>query len=368
MSLTVLQLLPALDAGGVERGTVEVAEGLVRAGHRALVVSAGGRLVDRLTACGAEHIAWPVGRKSPASLRWVPVLAALMRERGVDVLHLRSRLPAWLGWLAWRSLPPSVRPRLVTTVHGPYTVNAYSTVMLRGERIIAISRFIRDYVLEHHPWVDPARIEVIHRGIDPREFPRGHRPDAAWWQQLREQIGDDDAPLVTLPARLTRWKGQLDFLEVMVRLLARGVRVTGIIAGGASARRRRYRDEVATAIVRHGLTGRVHLIGHRDDLREVMAASAVVLSLARTPEAFGRTTLEALALGVPVVGYDHGGAGEVLRSVFPDGCCPPGDVDAVAARVAEVLARRPTVPPFHAFRRDAMVARTITLYERLAGS
>ena len=149
--MTVLQMLPALESGGVERGTVEIAAALVRAGHRALVMSAGGRLVPELEALGAEHIPLPVGRKSLLTFRHVSRVRRLLRERGVDVLHLRSRLPAWVGWLAWRGLPAVERPRLVTTVHGFYTVGRYSSVMTRGERVIAVSESVRDYILENYP-------------------------------------------------------------------------------------------------------------------------------------------------------------------------------------------------------------------------
>ncbi|MGD9500137.1 MAG: glycosyltransferase, partial [Halothiobacillus sp.] len=120
-SLIVMQLLPALESGGVERGTIEIAAALMAAGHKAIVVSGGGRMVAELEALGAEHITLPIGKKSLTSLRYIPILRRLMREKHVDIVHLRSRLPAWLGYLAWKKLDPATRPRLVTTVHGPYT-------------------------------------------------------------------------------------------------------------------------------------------------------------------------------------------------------------------------------------------------------
>jgi hypothetical protein len=122
--LTVLQVLPALDGGGVERGTLEVAAALTQQGHRSLVISAGGRLVARLEAAGSRHIDWPIGAKSILTLRWVRRLRQLLLEESVDILHARSRLPAWVAWLAWRGLSPDRRPRFLTTVHGLYSVNA----------------------------------------------------------------------------------------------------------------------------------------------------------------------------------------------------------------------------------------------------
>ena len=144
--MKVLQLLPALDGGGVEQGTVDIARGLCEAGHHALVISAGGRMVDDLQHAGARHLTLDIGRKSPLTLRHVGSLARLLAREQVDILHLRSRMPAWVGYLAWRRVPESDRPRLVSTVHGFYSVSRYSAIMTRGERVICVSQAIRDYV------------------------------------------------------------------------------------------------------------------------------------------------------------------------------------------------------------------------------
>jgi len=144
----VCQLLPALNGGGVEQGTLEVAAALVREGHRSLVISADGRLLPELLASGSEHITWPIGCKSPLTLRFIPRLRRLLATEGVDVLHARSRLPAWIAWLAWRRMDLATRPHFITTVHGLYSVNAYSAVMTKGERVIAVSGHARDYVLQ----------------------------------------------------------------------------------------------------------------------------------------------------------------------------------------------------------------------------
>src|SRR5690606_8462608 len=169
--LTVVQLLPALESGGVERSTLEIAAALVASGHRAIVVSAGGRLVPALPAAGAEHIALAIGRKAPAVLRHVPALCRLCLEVGADIVHARSRLPAWLGRMALASLPAARRPRWVTTVHGLNSPGRYSAVMASGERVVCVSRTVRDYVLRHYPDTDPAHLRVIERGIDPAQFP-----------------------------------------------------------------------------------------------------------------------------------------------------------------------------------------------------
>src|SRR4030065_2614085 len=137
--LTVVHLLPALESGGVERGTLEVAQALVEHGHRALVMSAGGRQVALLLASGAEHFAWPIGEKSFKTLLLVGKLRKVLQEQKIDIIHARSRVPAWIAWLAWRGVNPATRPRFVTTVHGMYDVNRYSRIMTQGERVIAVS-------------------------------------------------------------------------------------------------------------------------------------------------------------------------------------------------------------------------------------
>jgi len=368
MGLTVLQLLPALDGGGVERGTLDVGAELVRRGHRSLVMSAGGRMVAELEAAGSEHFAWPVGRKSLFTFRLVRPLRRFLVEQQVDILHLRSRLPAWIGYLAWKGLPPAQRPRLITTVHGPYTVGRYSAVMTRGERIIAVSAMIRDYVLANYPQVDAQRIRVIHRGVDTARFPHGFRPDAAWLQRWRtEHSGIDQRFVITLPARITRWKGQADFVELVGLLKARGIPVLGLIVGEAHPRRRKFLDELQALIASAGLADDIVFAGHRQDLREILAVSNVVLSLSREPEAFGRTTIEALSLGVPTAGYAHGGVAEQLQAVYPAGLLPVGDV----AAAAELLTRwhrdgAPAVPDSHPFSLRRMLDETLALYGELA--
>lgn len=168
--LTVVQLLPALHSGGVERSTLEIAAALVAAGHRALVVSAGGRLVQPLLDSGAEHLTLDIGRKSLLTLRHLPTLRRLFAEVGADIVHARSRLPAWLGLYAIRALPAAQRPHWVTTVHGLNSPSRYSAVMTSGERVICVSNTVRDYVQRHYPTVPEQALQVIPRGVDVAQF------------------------------------------------------------------------------------------------------------------------------------------------------------------------------------------------------
>lgn len=365
--LTVMQLLPELESGGVERGTIEIAAALQAAGHRAIVVSGGGRMVAELEALGVQHITLPIGKKSLWTLRHVRTLRRLFVAQGVDIVHLRSRVPAWVGWLAWRRMDPATRPRLVTTVHGPYSTNAYSAVMLRGERVIAVSDMIVDYIHLNYPWVRPQRIHRIYRGVDPAAFPDGYQPGAAWLAQWRNEFPQlRNRWVLTLPGRITRWKGQLDLLEIVARLKAEGVPAHALIVGGTHPRKQRFLTEIEAEIAARGLSGEVTLAGQRSDLREIMAVSDVVLSLSTDPEAFGRVSLEALTLGRPVFGYAHGGVGEQLSAMYPAGAIRLRDIDAAVSRLRDWHAHgAPLVPSERPFTLRAMQDQTLSVYEEL---
>jgi Glycosyltransferase len=364
--LVILQLLPALEAGGVERGTIEIARALVQRGHRSIVISAGGGLVNRLLAEGSEHIALPVGRKSFFTLRHIPVLRKIIVEKKVSVVHARSRLPAWIGYLAWKGMDAGMRPRFVTTVHGPYTVNAYSRIMMRGECIIAISEFILKYIAENYPGVDKGKIRLIYRGVSPDEFPYGYRPSAGWLSDWRRQ--NPYLPgkyIVTMPARITRWKGHEDFIEIISAAKSRGIPVHGLIAGAPHPRKKSFYNQLIKSIKNLAHPGDITLLGHRDDLREVISVSNVILSLAREPEAFGRTILESLCLGRPVIAYDHGGATEILKAIFPAGLVKPLDKLSVVTKLEDFYKNNPVVPDHNPFTLEAMLQQTLSLYEEL---
>lgn len=366
--LTVVQMLPALESGGVERGTLEVGKHLVEHGHRSIVISAGGRLVDQLRREGSEHLAWNVGRKSPLTLwHYVGRLRRYLADEGVDILHLRSRMPAWVGYWAWKGMPEGNRPHLVTTVHGPYSVNRYGSVMARGERVIAISSLIVDYLHRHYPEVPDERIRLIYRGVDPGAFPHGFKPSGDWlasWQ--RDHPGLPGKRLITLPARITRWKGQEDFLRLVARVRGVVPDVHGLLVGETKGRKTRFLEELQNLAASLGVEDAVTFVGHRSDLREIMAISSVVLSLSREPEAFGRVSLEALSLGVPVVAYAHGGVGEQLDCIFPQGGVPLGDWEDAADRVCACMDGAVSVPEGQPFTLARMLEATLAVYMELA--
>ncbi|TFG87924.1 MAG: glycosyltransferase [Hyphomicrobiales bacterium] len=365
--LSVVQVLPELASGGVERGTLEVAQALVAAGHRSLVISGGGRMVAALEAAGSEHLTWNIGRKSPLTWRFVPRLRRLLAERGVDILHARSRVPAWVAYLAWRRMPADRRPRFVTTAHGVYSVNRFSEVMTRGECVIAVSESIRDYLRENFPRLDMARVRVIHRGVDAHAFPPGYEPEAQWitaWQAQFPELRNKY--VLTLPGRITRLKGHRAFFRLLARLAARDAGVHGLIVGDADSSGKAYADDLRRQVASARLP--ISFAGHRNDMRDIYASSNLVLSLSSHPESFGRTVAEALSTGVPVLGYDHGGVGEVLQGAFPQGCVPAGDEEALFAKVLAFRDNSPRPVTPVPFTLEAMLSMTLALYDELASA
>jgi glycosyltransferase involved in cell wall biosynthesis len=366
--LTVVQLLPALEAGGVERGTLEIASALVAAGHRSVVVSAGGKLVAPLVAGGSEHIELAVGRKSFASLWLVPKLRRLFRDLDADLVHARSRLPAWLTWLAWRGMDARTRPRFLTTMHGLNSVNAYSGIMARGERVICVSQTVREHILRHYPRTDPSRLRVIPRAVDPDEFPHGHRPDDEWRKRFvaEHPALAGPAPWLCLAGRGTRMKGHSHAIRLVADLREAGLETRLILLGVREPGRSHYVDELRAQANRHGVADAVVMTAPRRDVRDAMAASALVLQVSPKPEAFGRTVVEALNLGVPVLGFDLAGVGEQLRDLFPQGAVAVGDRRALAERAQALLASGERPAPFDRYRLAQMQAATLAVYRELA--
>jgi glycosyltransferase involved in cell wall biosynthesis len=364
-ALTVVQLLPALNAGGVERSTLEIGRALVAAGHRSVVISAGGRLLPRLLAEGSEHIDLDIGSKSLRSLLRIPALRQRLRELSPDIVHARSRLPAWLTLAALRGLHP--RPPFVTTVHGLNSPGRYSAVMARGERVICVSGTVRDYLLQHYHWLDAESLVVIPRGIDPAEF--APTPGAA--EHARTALEAEFPQLcggrwLTLPGRGTRLKGHAEALHLLAGLAARASDVRLLLMGAAEPGRERYIEELRALAAELGVLDRIAITAPRGELAGVYAASALVLQLSTKPEAFGRTVVEALGLGVPVLGFDHGGVGELLRELYPVGAVPPFDRAALLDAAAALLENAPPVMRFSHYRLADMQRATLDLYAELA--
>ena len=370
---TVLQVLPALETGGVERGAVDIATAVAAAGWRALVASSGGAMVRELVRAGAEHVTLPLARKSPFALRAnVAPLAALIESEGVDIVHARSRAPAWSAYEAARR---TGRP-FVTTFHGTYNFgNAlkrwYNGVMARGDRVIAISDFIADHVRRNYG-VGDERLRMVPRGIDLEVFDPARVNSERIVQLAGKWRLPDGVPVVMLPGRLTRWKGQTALIDALTIL---GRRDVCCLLVGDDQGRRGYRKELERRIRTRGLDGVVRIVGHCDDMAAAYMLADAVVSASLDPEAFGRVAVEAQAMGRPTIVTDHGAARETVLAGETGWLTPPGNAGALARALEEALAldadARETLasramPRVRAkFSKQAMCDRTLAIYREL---
>ena len=383
--LTVLQVAPELETGGVERTTVDVASALVRAGGRALVASAGGRLEKELSDVGGELIRLPMASKAPWQIwRNTHALMKVCKDEGVSLIHARSRAPAWSALWAARELGLP----FVTTYHGIYNGRThlkrfYNGVMARGDRIIANSQYTADHIKAMHQ-TPKEKIAVIPRGTDMERFTRvavsQTRRDAllkSWGIELV------NGPILLLVGRLTRWKGQLDLLNALALLSERKELgdVQVVLAGDAQGRAD-YLAELRSAISQAELEDIVHIVGHVVDTPAAYSISSLCISASNEPEAFGRVAVEAQAMGVPVIATDIGGARETVVTEPGEARTgwrvPPADPDAMADALKHALSlteRERTDMSDRAvqharahFDLDLMCARTLAVYQDLLES
>jgi glycosyltransferase involved in cell wall biosynthesis len=332
--LTVIQMLPELIGGGVERGTLEMGRYLAKQGHRSFVISAGGRLVEQLEQENSRHIKWHVGSKTLRCLLYIWPLRRLMVRERVDVLHLRSRMPAWVGYLAWKSLPREKRPVLVTTFHGFYSVNSYSAIMTKGDGIIAVSESIRKHICENYH-IDTPPVRLIFRGVDDSLFDP-EKVSAKRIENLRKEWRiKNGRPIIMLPGRLTRLKGQDIFLQSLFYL--QDLEFQAVIVGDIMDNPG-FVGELKAIIRENDLEDKVKLVGHCTDMPAALLIADIVLSTSsREPEAFGRTTVEAMAMGKPVIATAHGGSLETVINGKTGWLVNPSDPLDLARGVREAL-------------------------------
>lgn len=332
----VLQVLPSLVTGGVERGTVEVAAALAREGWRSLVASSGGPMVRLLDRCGASHFTLPVDSKNPVTMRRnVERLADLIVAHDVDVVHARSRAPAWSARAAARR----TGRRFVTTFHSTYSrgnflKRRYNAVMTSGDRVIANSDFIADHIRAHYG-IDDHRLVTIHRGVDFDHFDPANVSAERIVKLAREWRLPDGVPVVMLAGRLVRRKGHALLIEALARL---GRDDILCLLVGAAAERSGYRRELEEMIERMDLAGTVRIVGGCDDMAAAYMVADVVVIPSTTPEAFGRVAAEAQAMGRPVIAADAGAARETVVEGETGWLVPPHDAGALAGALAEALA------------------------------
>jgi glycosyltransferase involved in cell wall biosynthesis len=340
----ILQIVPSLDTGGAERTTIDIAKTLVMNGFRALVVSEGGRLENELAKAGGELVRMPVASKMPqAILRNASALARLVLHENVVLIHARSRAPAWSALIAARRTGTP----FVTTYHGIYNAKGalkrwYNSVMAKGDAVIANSEWTAQHIRSTYRF-SPNNLTVIPRGIDLAIFD----PAAVARERVRNLRKlwhvDDDKRVVLLPGRLTRWKGQLVFVQALAALKSQGRLANdlrAVIAGDAQGRDN-YAREIETAIAANGLEQSASLASHVTDMPAAYLAADFVVSASTDPEAFGRVPPEAAAMGRPVIATDHGGARETVLQNESGFLVEPGVPEAMAEALWRLISRPP---------------------------
>ncbi len=372
----VLQVLPALETGGAERGAVDIAAAVAAAGGRSLVASSGGRMVRDVERGGATHFTLPLDAKGFFAFRRnAAALTRLIRDEGVDIVHARSRAPAWAARRACRH----TGAHFVTTFHGTYNKGSplkkyYNSVMTKGERVIAISQFIADHITQNYR-MDPDHMRIVHRGVDLEIFDPQKVPAVRVIQLAEKWRLPDGVPVIMLPGRLTRWKGQMLLVEALARLGRDRIRCLFV---GDDQGRSGYRRQLENLVKRRKLDGVVHLVGPCLDMPAAYMLADVVVSASTDPEAFGRVMAEAQAMGKPVVAPDHGASGEVVLPGETGWLFKPGDAADLAEKLdhalslgtadREALGAKAIANTRAKFSKADMCARTLRIYEEvLAG-
>lgn len=291
-------------------------------------------MVPQLESEGSEHVLWNVGKKSPLTLKYIPKLRKFLTQQKVDILHLRSRVPAWVGYLAWKSMPAHSRPRLVTTFHGFYSINKYSAVMARGEKVIAISKVIRDHIQTTYQ-VPKDRIELIYRGVDETKFV----PSKVSQEDIQHLLKKWDLPdrkrpaIIMLPGRLTRLKGHDVFIKALKSIedldwLA--------VCVGDTEDNPRYRDELQQLLNDLQLEKRVKFVGYCNNMPAAFSLADIVVSATSTrPEAFGRIAVEAQAMEKPVIASSQGGSMETVIPGKTGWLVKPSNPESLAEALRE---------------------------------
>ncbi len=368
-----MQIIPALGTGGAEQGCIDVAAELVRSGAKSIVVSHGGHRIPEILRGGSIHVDLPVHSKNPFVMwRNIARLRKLIREHDVDIVHARSRAPAWSAWKAVEN----TRARFMTTCHAPFNISGdakkfYNSSIARGERVIAISNYVREYLLKNYE-IEDRNIRLVHRGVAIEKF----HPNAVAPTHLIKLSKDwrlpDGCTIVMMPARVTRWKGHLVLVEAMAKLKRDDVFCVMI---GDDQGRSEFTAEVETAIREKGLEGRVRMVGYCGDMPAAYMLANVVVSASTDPEGFGRVPIEAQAMGRPIVATNHGGAMETILPGETGWLVEPGNAEELAKAIDEALAMTPEQRAYMAthammhiaenFTRSRMVDQTMDVYAEL---
>ena len=360
---TILQVLPDLNSGGVERGTLEVNKYLTNMGFRSIVISNGGAMVEELERDRGEHYKVGIGKKNPLVIFTVFKLINFIKKNKIDIVHARSRLPAWVCFFAINFIKKNNRPIFITTVHGPYSVNFYSSIMTKGDKVIVISKMIREYVLKNYN-VDRKKLVLNYRGVSDKNFPFNYKPSQKWLKKWHKDFPQTKNKIIlTLPGRITRWKGQDDFIIALKEIIKKNPNVHALIVGDKD-KNLKFTKELKAQVAKLGLNQNISFVGNRKDITEIMSISRIVFSLSKEPEAFGRISLESLSLGIPVIAYSHGGVKEQLIKLLPKGLIKVGNIDDVVNLAIRWIRNPPKIKKNNFFTLKKMLQNTLNVYEK----
>ena len=333
----IAQIIPALNNGGVERGTIETAQAISDVGWNPIVISSGGMLESQLKRAGAKHFTLPVNKKNPVSWQFTKIkLQKILKGENVDIVHVRSRVPAWIGLPVAKVFDIPT----VSTIHGKFEAynllkRAYNKQMLKADEIIAISKFTKSVIERQFPKLLPnISLNVIHRGVDTSVF----NPINVTQQRIineAERIGlPDDLPVVMLPARPSSWKGHLILLRAIARLEHLQVAIVLLGAGDFNTG---YAEMLEKASVELGLGANVRITTSSRDMPAALMLADVVVMPSIHPEPFGRIAIEAQAMGRPVIAFDHGGARETILEGKTGWLAKPNDIDSLSENLKAAL-------------------------------
>lgn len=354
-SLTIVQILPALESGGVEKSCLEISSALVDAGHRSVVISAGGRMLQSLLDQGAEHHAINVGAKGWRIFPAFWTLRSALRQIRPDLIHTRSRLPGWLIFLLRKIDPDIARIPWVVTVHGLHSKGRYSGVLKHADQIICVSQTVKRHLLQHWPDAAQKPVTVIHRGIDARQFAPIESPDSSIQTQLLSEFPQLNGQyILLLPARGTRLKGHKQAIRLLASLHNSGLDVRLCLLGVRCAGREQYVAELERYVLELDLQDRVAFTAPRSDVIAFYTISHLVLQLSRRPEALGRTVLESFSMRKAVLGWNYGGVGEIFELLDYRGGVSPFDEVALAKQALKMLRGGIETPELRGFRLSDM--------------
>jgi len=347
-------MVPALETGGVETGTIDLALSLKKLGQTVVVVSDGGKLVKELEKNGILHIKLPIHKKSITSLSLVPEVMRILKRENIDIVHASSRVPAWIGFLACRL----TKTPFVTSCHGFYSKHFLSSVMGRGKLVMVISETIKERMVKDFK-VPEKKIRLVYRGVDLGRFPY----DSAKYDKKKGRS------VVINIGRLTPIKGQREFIKAMKHVLDRITTVEAWLVGDG---KEYFLDELKKVRDEQGIAGHIKFLGRRDDLKDLLKVADCLVLSTNVPEGFGRTLIEAGASGTACCASDTGGIKEILEDGVSGLLFPPGDdvkmADAILKMLSDTELSRKCAENLRKkveerFTLDKMARETLSVYE-----